>query len=141
MIQPNFMEMDHWQSRESEAETLFADLTESDQSNIFFDGLTDRDTGLGRAIQQIRKPHLSNTNLTGGELDDDWYDAEVGGEEAVGGSNPTPDQNVTEDLLISMGIPSADGQPVQTLPDFLERDQDRWELEPESAEDYGDRED
>jgi hypothetical protein len=65
----------------------------------------------------------------------------VGGEEAVGGSNPTPDQNVTEDLLISMGIPSADGQPVQTLPDFLERDQDRWELEPESAEDYGARED
>jgi hypothetical protein len=40
-----------------------------------------------------------------------------------------------------MGIPSADGQPVQTLPDFLERDQDRWELEPESAEDYGARED
>ncbi|MEB3249676.1 MAG: DUF6335 family protein [Microcystaceae cyanobacterium] len=131
---------DDWDLEESEIEEiLLGDLTTVDASHLFFDGLTDRDTGLGRVLEKLRLPHLSKDNLTGGDLEDDWYQAEVVGEEAVGGDNPTPDQNVTEDLLVSMGIPSTDGRDIQTLPRMTGRDRHRWELEPDSAEDYEER--
>ena len=131
---------DDWIAAENDGEeVLLGDLTGTDQSDIFFDGLTDRDTGMGRVIEKLRLPHLSDSNLTGGDLEDNWYQAEVSGEEAVGGSNPTPDQNVTEDLLVSMGIASTDGQSIRTFPHFTNRDRHRWELEPESSEDYEER--
>ncbi len=91
-------------------------------------------------IERIRKKlgilGDSSTNLTGGDLDNDWYQASVGGEEAVGGDNPTPDQNVTEQLLHSMGVDSVDGELVYTKEKLERRDRERWELDPFSAEDY-----
>lgn len=57
------------------------------------------------------------------------------GEEAVGGQTPTPDQNVTEELLQSMGIASVDGEPVHTREKLERRDRGRWELDPLSSED------
>ncbi|MEB3160034.1 MAG: DUF6335 family protein, partial [Synechocystis sp.] len=98
-------------SRDESEELLLADLTGSEQADIFFDGLIDRDTGLGHVVRVLRMSHLDNGNLSGGDPDDNWYQAEVVGEEAVGGQNPTPDQNVTEGLLRSMGITSIDGHP------------------------------
>lgn len=114
---------------------LLGDWTEGD--SLFADGLTDRDTGLGHVARELRMPRLDASSLTGGDLDDDWYQAEVVGEEAVGGQTPTPDQNVTEGLLLSVGLSSADGQPIETWEELQGRDHRRWELEPESAEDYG----
>ncbi len=61
------------------------------------------------------------------------------GEEAVGGENPTPDQNVTEDLMRSMGIDAAEGESVRTQEKLQQRDRQRWELDPASSEDYQDR--
>ena len=122
--------------RNQSEELLLADIAGSEQADIFFDGLIDRDTGLGHVVRELRMSHLDNGNLSGGDPDDDWYQAEVVGEEAVGGQNPTPDQNVTEDLLRSMGITSIDGHPVETARTFSGRDQRRWELDPDSAEDH-----
>jgi hypothetical protein len=122
--------------RDSSEELLLAELTGSEGGEVFYDGLIDRDTGLGHVVRSLRMPHLDRGNLSGGDLDDDWYQAEVVGEEAVGGDNPTPDQNVTEGLLQSMGIASVDGRPVATVRNFSGRDQRRWELNPDSAEDH-----
>ncbi len=122
--------------RNQSEELLLADLAGSEQADIFFDGLIDRDTGLGHVVREFRMSHLDNGNLSGGDPDDDWYQAEVVGEEAVGGQNPTPDQNVTEGLLRSMGITSIDGHPVETVRIFEGRDQRRWELDSDSAEDH-----
>src|SRR6185503_4276528 len=36
--------------------------------------------------------------LTGGDVDADWQRAEASGEEAVGGSEPTPDQDVVDEI-------------------------------------------
>lgn len=122
--------------RNQPEELLLADLTGAEQSDIFCDGLIDRDTGLGHVVRVLRMSHLDNGNLSGGDPDDNWYQAEVVGEEAVGGQNPTPDQNVTEGLLRSMGITSIDAHPVETARIFSSRDQRRWELDPDSAEDH-----
>jgi len=99
--------------------------------------------GNPNSAQRTFKLHMPNhigADVTGGDLDDDWYQAEVVGEEAVGGDNPTPDQNVTEYLQRSMGIASADGESVRTHNKLEQRDRDRWELNPASAEDYPERE-
>ncbi len=101
-----------------------------------FDNLVDRDTGLGRTLEKLKTTMLYGTSVTGGDIDDDLYQAEVVGEEAVGGQTPTPDQNVTEDLLQSMGISSVDGETLRTEEKLEWRDKKRWELDPESSEDY-----
>ena len=105
-------------------------------SNPMMLGLVDRDTGMGRILRKLRTTMLSGSDVTGGDLDDNLYQAEVVGEEAVGGQTPTPDQNVTEELLHSMGISSVEGESVRTEEKLEWRDKKRWELDPESAEDY-----
>jgi hypothetical protein len=74
---------------------------------------------------------------TGGDVDVNPYLADVVGEEAIGGTAPTPDQNVVDDLGASAGIDIPD-QGILHTTEMLERRNDhRWELEPESAEDFG----
>jgi hypothetical protein len=124
---------------EGTEEVLLADLTGNDGADIFFEGLVDRDTGMGRTLEKIQHSGLSGTDVTGGDVDDDWYQAEVVGEEAVGGQNPTPDQNVTDGLLDSMGLSVRDGERVHTRDVLERRDNSRWELDPSSAEDYQER--
>jgi hypothetical protein len=68
------------------------------------------------------------------------YLAEVAGDEAIGGTSPTPDQNVAEDLAVSAGIAIPDSASLHTAETLQQRDAHRWELELESAEDYPERE-
>ena len=98
--------------------------------------LIDHTGEIARILKKLRLFGGYHHNLTGGDLDNNWYQAEVGGEEAVGGDNPTPDQNVTEQLLHSMGVDSVDGELVYTKEKLEWRDRERWELNPFSAEDY-----
>ena len=117
-------------------EFLLADLVGAENADPIFEGLIDGDEEISTLPGRLRTPPNVGVGVTGGDMDDDWYQAEVVGEEAVGGQNPTPDQNVTEDLLQAMGIVSTDAYPVQTLENFRQRDRKRWELDPESSEDY-----
>ncbi len=98
--------------------------------------LMERSGEIARILKKLGIGESSNPNLTGGDLDNDGYQASVVGEEAVGGDNPTPDQNVTEQLLHSMGVDSVDGELVYTKEKLERRDRERWELNPFSAEDY-----
>lgn len=82
---------------------------------------------------------LANLSPTGGDVDSDDYLARVAGEEAVGGTTPTPDQSVVEDLAISAGIEIPDRAVLHTNDLLAQRDAHRWELSVESSEDYYDR--
>ncbi|MDJ0737921.1 MAG: DUF6335 family protein [Nostocaceae cyanobacterium] len=101
-----------------------------------WEGLTDRDTGLGRALHRLRGSVGSDLSATGGDLDADQYLAKVGGEEGVGGSNPTPEQNVVEDLAAAVGVEISDKTTLHIMETLKQRDAHRWELEVESCEDY-----
>ncbi len=90
-------------------EELLAEFNAKEDADPMFWGLCDRDTGMRRTISRLKAVGRSGSDVTGGDLDDNWYQAEVVGEEAVGGQTPTPDQNVTEQLLQAMGIGAADG--------------------------------
>ena len=120
-------------------EELLEEFNAREDADPIFSGLCDRDTGMGRTLSRLKAVGRSGSDVTGGDLDDNWYQAEVVGEEAVGGQTPTPDQNVTEQLLQAMGIDAVDGELVQAKEKLERRDRLRWELEPESAEDYQER--
>lgn len=63
------------------------------------------------------------------------YQADVSGEEAVGGTAPTPDQDDTEELATAAGIETRDRHPIRTHDLLEQRDEQRWELDPDSAGD------
>jgi hypothetical protein len=130
---------DYLESEDTEMEStevLLGDLSENDQAEEVLDNLSDRDLGGSHSMENLRMAYLSHSDVTGGDVDDNWYQAEVVGEEAVGGGNPTPDQNVTVDILQSVGIDDEEGDEIQVHDQLVERDRVRWELEPESAEDH-----
>jgi len=75
--------------------------------------------------------------LTGGDVDANWENAYFSGDEAPGGDNPTPDQEVVDDIGKSLGVQYDDNE---ELGDKVKsRDKHRWELDPASSEDYKER--
>lgn len=72
--------------------------------------------------------------LTGGDLDADWQRAHLSGDEAVGGSVQTPDQDVVDELAQALGVEEELRSPIHGVEEILaERDRRRWELEEEAA--------
>ena len=73
--------------------------------------------------------------LTGGDLDADWMRAHLSGEEAVGGSVATPDQDVVDEIGHALGVEQASEDEVRTSAEILRnRDRFRWHLEREAAD-------
>jgi len=72
----------------------------------------------------------TSPRLTGGDPDADWERADHVGEEAVGGTVATPDQNVVDDLGGALGVPRGPDEEVRTSAEILRgRDAHRWEQE------------
>jgi Family of unknown function (DUF6335) len=97
----------------------------------------------GRLREELRESaHIdpgSSPELSGGDVDARWDQAEASGEETVGGSNPTPDQDIVDEIGRAVGITYQEGEPLRVGRKEEERDEHRWELDPASAEDYGSR--
>lgn len=93
----------------------------------------------GDQVQRdLRKHHSRTPELSGGDIDADWARADIG-DETVGGSSPTPDQDIVEELGEAVGLVYEDNEPLHTTEKVGERDRRRWELDPASSEDYNDR--
>ncbi len=91
----------------------------------------------GRVIKEEMSQHnATSPELTGGDVDAYWEGANAVGDEAVGGTVATPDKNVTEELGKAVGLEMDDKQPLQTNDILDRRDDERWELDPKSSEDY-----
>lgn len=86
-----------------------------------------------------RGTHMQNEpdyTLTGGDVDANPEDADAVGEEAVGGTVATPDQDVIDELAAAVGIETDDRAYLRTADMLEQRDNRRWELDPQSSEDY-----
>jgi len=89
---------------------------------------------------QKRREHTEGgTVLTSGDVDSDWNEAYSSGEETPGGDMPTPDQDVVEEIGRALGVEYEDAEELKGSNKILERDRKRWEYDPASSEDYGDR--
>jgi hypothetical protein len=84
--------------------------------------------------------HETGPAMTGGDVDADWEDAYAVGDEAPGGDNPTPDQDIVDDIGKALGVQYADNEELKGADKITERDKHRWELDPASSDDYKDRE-
>ena len=73
-------------------------------------------------------------SLSGGDVDAAWDDSIVAGEESVGGSAPTPDQDLVDEIGEAAGLTYRDDEPLDSDKKILDRDRNRWELNPESAD-------
>jgi hypothetical protein len=91
------------------------------------------------ALRQAKKAHTETSPaLTAGDVDADWEDAYAVGDEAPGGDNPTPDQDVVDEIGAALGVTYQDDEELKAADKIIERDRHRWELDPASAEDYKD---
>jgi hypothetical protein len=88
--------------------------------------------------RELREHHSRTPQLSGGDIDADWAGADVG-DETVGGSAPTPDQDVVDELGEAVGLTYEANEPLHSTEKVEERDRKRWELDPASSEDYNDR--
>jgi hypothetical protein len=75
-------------------------------------------------------------NRTDDDLDTEPDLAEEIGVESIGGAVTTPDWNDVEDLAAAVGIGTPDREMLHTNEILEDRDLDRWELDPQSAEDF-----
>jgi len=106
--------------------SLLVDLPDPDGRN---DEWTD-------AAGRVREPHESE--LAAGDPDAD-VTATGSGEEAVGGSSPTPEQNDVDDIGRALGVSYQPEEPLHTTEKIERRDHERWELNPASSEDFAER--
>lgn len=87
--------------------------------------------------QRLEEHHSSSPKDSGGDIDADWEEVNSSGEEAAGGSNPTPDQSDVEENAHAFGIDFQDNEPLDILDKVEKRDNHRWELE-EGSKQEGD---
>jgi uncharacterized protein DUF6335 len=97
----------------------------------------------GQVLSEIAETHPVDRNvspeLSGGDVDARWDEAESSGDEAVGGSTLTPDQDVVDEIGKAAGVTYQEGEPLRVGEKEEERDEHRWELDPASADDYSER--
>ena len=97
------------------------------------------DTGRAELRQKVRQHTSTSPALTGGDVDADWGRADTVGDEAPGGDNPTPDQDVVDEIGRALGVEYDDDEELRGGDEIADRDRHRWELDPESSEDFDDR--
>jgi hypothetical protein len=95
----------------------------------------------GRAeMAESRRDHGTMTPaITGGDVDADFESAYFSGDEAPGGDNPTPDQDLVDDIGKALGVEYQDNEELKASDKVAERDKHRWEMDPASSEDYKER--
>lgn len=81
-------------------------------------------------LREVLDHHETGPAATAGDLDADWQRAESSGEEAVGGSVSTPDQDRVDEIGHALGVEQPSAAPLRSSEEMLEeRDRRYWELE------------
>jgi hypothetical protein len=92
------------------------------------------DTGGEALATSLRLHHSESPILSGGDVDAAWQYGEDVGEEAVGGTVATPDQDRVDELGEAAGLVYQDEEPLNTEEKLQKRDRNRWELNPASKD-------
>jgi Family of unknown function (DUF6335) len=96
-------------------------------------------SGRRELLEKYEEHTETSPALTGGDVDADWESAYSVGDEAPGGDNPTPDQDIVDDIGRAVGVEYQDNEELKGEKKIIERDKHRWELDPASSDDWEDR--
>ena len=116
------------------------DIVQTPPSTLDFDRSASAARSGRRELRDRYAEHTETSPaLTGGDVDADWESAYSVGDEAPGGDNPTPDQDIVDDIGRAVGVQYEDNEELKGEEKITKRDKHRWELDPASSEDYDDR--
>jgi len=107
------------------------------EGEAFLESLESIPTPAQRA-GKIHGSHDSAALVSAGDPDAVIPGSDDESETAVG-SNPTPDQDVVEEIGEAVGVTYQDNEPLNFEDKITARDESRWELDPASSEDYQER--
>jgi len=96
-------------------------------------------SGRAEMAETLEEHRGMGAAITGGDADVDVEDAYFTGDEAPGGDNPAPDEEVVDDIGKALGVQYEDNEELKASDKIVERDKHRWEMDPASSEDYKDR--
>jgi hypothetical protein len=92
---------------------------------------------MGRKLveREREKYHSVSPELTAGDVDARWQEAEDSGAESPGGHVATPDQDNVDEIGRAVGMEFQDNQELRPPEEVLSRrDRRRWELDKRSAD-------
>jgi len=117
------------------------DIVQSPPSSLDFDRSASAARSGRRELKERYDEHTETSPaLTAGDVDADWESAYSVGDEAPGGDNPTPDQDIVDDIGRAVGNEYQDNEELKGDAKIAKRDRNRWELDPASSDDWDDRE-
>jgi hypothetical protein len=116
------------------------DIVQTPPSSLDFDRSASAVRSGRREMKEKYAEHTeSSPALTGGDVDADWEGAYSVGDEAPGGDNPTPDQDLVDDIGRAVGVEYQDNEELKGEAKIAKRDRNRWELDPASSDDWDER--
>ena len=116
------------------------DIVQTPPSSLDFDRTASAARSGRRELRDKYAEHTETSPaLTGGDVDADWESASSVGDEAPGGDNPTPDQDLVDDIGRALGVEYQDNEELKGEAKIAKRDRNRWELDPASSDDWEDR--
>jgi hypothetical protein len=93
---------------------------------------------MGRKLveREFEKYHSVSPELTSGDVDARWQEAEDSGAETPGGHVATPDQDNVDEIGRAVGIEFQDDQELSAPGELISRrDRRRWEMDKRSSDD------
>ncbi len=116
------------------------DIVQTPPSSLDFDRSASAARSGRRELRDRYAEHTETSPaLTGGDVDADWESASSVGDEAPGGDNPTPDQDLVDDIGRALGVEYQDNEELKGEAKIAKRDRNRWELDPASSDDWDER--
>jgi len=116
------------------------DIVATPPSSLDFDRTaSSARTGRRELHEKFAEHTETSPVMTGGDIDADWESAYSVGDEAPGGDNPTPDQDIVDDIGRALGVEYEDNEELKGEKKISDRDRRRWELDPASSEDFDER--
>jgi hypothetical protein len=109
------------------------DLSAIDSETVTRDNLAE----VGRKLveREFEKYHSVGPELTAGDVDARWQEAEDSGAETPGGHVATPDQDNVDEIGRAVGMEFQDNQELNAPGEILSRrDRHRWEMDKRSAD-------
>jgi hypothetical protein len=87
------------------------------------------------------RPPSGSPDVSADDVDADWGRADPVGEEGVGGTVSTPDQDIVDEIGEAAGVTYRDGEELDPTEKVDRRDVNTWErrLDPATESDYAER--
>lgn len=89
------------------------------------EGAEDKGRTVG-LLREVLEHHETGPAASAGDMDADWQRAESSGEEAVGGSVSTPDQDRVDEIGHALGVEQPSAAPLRSSEEMLEERDQRY---------------